>query len=88
MGVAFALGDMLALIHPGTHFVDPGEGYFRDLQAAPIGGVDEVDIPELKAGEDGAADRSNIGVPVVLAAGHVVEGPPSQLWPGGSRVAV
>ena len=60
LGVAFALRDVFALIHSRPHFVYPGEGYFRDLQAAPIGGVDEVDIPELEAGEDGAADRLDI----------------------------
>lgn len=85
--VAFRLGDLLPFVHSCSEFVYPGERDLRDFQTLSIFRVDEVDVSELVSGENGSANLPDVGVPVVLPSGHLVEGAAAQFRSGGVRVA-
>ena len=85
--MAFRLRDLFSLVHSGPELIDPGEWDFRDCQLGPAGTVDEVDIPQLKAGNRRRANVGQILFEIVGAAGHVEEREAVQFLPGRGGVA-
>ena len=87
LAVPLGKGDFLTLIHSSAQLVDFGEWDLRHRQILAFRFVDEVNVPELKAGDWSGPHIVQILLEIIGAARHIEESQAAQLLSGRSGIA-